>query len=197
MEEALEIVFRNIERSDYLVNLIQEKAGKLDQVYGHIIDGRVIMELPHKQHQTGNEYHVTIEMNVPGKRLVVSRSPGDNSRHEDPLPTINDAFAAMMRQLEEYERRQRGDVKTHDLPLQGKVSRLFPLQDYGFITMTDGREIYFHAHSVVKPDFENLEVGTPVRVVLAHDESPQGPQATTVEQIGDMQYVAETAPSTH
>ncbi len=189
MEEQVEIVFRNMERQDYLVQLIEEKIAKLEQFYSRIISALVVVELPHKNHQTGNEYRATIELNVPGKRLVTSRNPGSRRRHENPASTINDAFAAIARQLEEYGRQQRGDVKTHWAPLQGRINRIFPIEGYGFVLLTDGREIYFHQNAVVNPEFEDLEIGAPVRVVIANDESPIGPQATTVEAITEMQYV--------
>jgi cold shock CspA family protein len=62
------------------------------------------------------------------------------------------------------------------------------LQGFGFVELNNGNEVYFHRNSVIGKGFEPLEVGTPVRVVLAYDESPEGPQATTVEQIGEMEY---------
>lgn len=193
MEEQVDIVFRNMDRQDYLVRIIEEKIAKLDQFYNHIISGTVIVEQPHKNHETGNSYHVTVEINVPGKRIVSSRDPGPRNRHTDPAATINDAFAAIARQLEDYGRQQRGDVKTHWEPLQGRVAKIFPIEGYGFITLTDGRDIYFHRNAVVSPKFEDLETGTPVRIVIAHGESPVGPQATTVEAITEMQYVEEPA----
>jgi cold shock CspA family protein len=42
----------------------------------------------------------------------------------------------------------------------------------------DGREIYFHSHSVLPPGFSSPTVGTEVR--FAEEEGVKGPQASTV-----------------
>lgn len=190
MDTPLQIVFDGMESSGDIRAQIEDKAAGLERFYDHIIAGRVIVRRINRRHQTGPIYGLTIEINVPGKKLVVSRDPGDRERHEVYVaPLINDAFHAMTRQLEDYGRKQRGDVKAHDVPLQGRVSNLFPDEGYGFITLADGREIYFHKNSVVAPAFDDLEKETPVRVVIDREESPIGPQATTVQAIGEMRYV--------
>lgn len=190
MDTPMQIVFDGLEPSDAITDLILTKTGKLEQYYGHIIDARAIVKKINKRHRQGPVFDLTLEVNVPGQKLVVSRNPGDYNRHDQHLaPLINDSFAAMTRQLEEYSAKQRSDVKTHDMPLQGKIINLFPEQDYGFISMTDGQEVYFHKNAVINTDFEELETGMPVRLVVAPYESPAGLQASTVEAIGSMQYI--------
>lgn len=193
MEEPLQIVFQGLDTSETFKAQIEEKSKKLERFYHHIIDAQVIVSKDDdKPHVKGNQYHVTIEVNVPGKRLVVKKSPGRRFLGLDDLqPALNDAFRAMFRRLEEYGRKQRGDVKQHDMPPEGRVNRLFPEAGYGFITMTDGREVYFHENSVIGKGFEALEEGDPVRAVVDIEESPKGPQASTVERISEMKYVAD------
>lgn len=189
MDKPLEITFRNLDRSESLITAIRERFAHLERFYHHIIGMHIKVEMPHKHHRQGNHYDVTIEVVVPGQRLVVSHASDKRIRHEDPLATINDAFAAVTRKLEDYARKQRGDAKHHEIPLVGRVSLMFP--DYGFIVLADGREIYFHKNSVVYPNFEQLQPNTPVRIVLAEDESPQGPQASTVEAVHGTQLIDE------
>lgn len=86
------------------------------------------------------------------------------------------------RQLEDYVRRQRGDVKSHARTPHGKVSKLLPSEDYGFLTTPDGREIYFHRNSVLNEAFDKLEIGT--EVSFAEEEGNRGPQASTVKLAG-------------
>lgn len=124
---------------------------------------------------------------MPGKRLVASHSSDRRIRHEAPLPTINDAFRAITSQLENCARKQRGDIKHHEVLPQGRIVRMFP--DYGFIELADGREVYFHKNSIVRSDFNRLEPGMAVRVVIAENENPEGPQASTVEAIHDMNVI--------
>ena len=85
---------------------------------------------------------------------------------------------AARRRLEDYARRQRGAVKSHEETHRARVSRLFPEAGYGFLETPDGREIYFHRHSVLHPGFDRLAVGTEVRFV--EEAGEKGPQASTV-----------------
>src|SRR3546814_10447321 len=77
-------------------------------------------------------------------------------------------------------------VQTCALPISphGVVSRLFPDQGYGFIRTPEEVEIYFNDLSVVNGGFKRLGTGSEVRSVLAPDDGPQGPQASTVKLIG-------------
>lgn len=188
MDVPLEIAFVNMDPSEFIEARVREKVDKLEKRFPRLVSCRVAVELPHRRHQKGNLYHVRIDMSVPGKELVVSRAPGDDMRHRDVYVAIEDAFQIADRQLSEFADQIRGDVKEHVGPLQGKIIRLFPTQDYGFIATTDGREIYFHRNSVVDGDFDDLERDQAVELVVANGESPIGPQASTVRAIRPMQY---------
>jgi cold shock CspA family protein len=59
---------------------------------------------------------------------------------------------------------------------------LFPEEGYGFLATPDGREIYFHRHSVLHPGFDRLAIGTEVRFV--EESGEKGPQASTVAIAG-------------
>ncbi|MFC7047816.1 HPF/RaiA family ribosome-associated protein [Emcibacter nanhaiensis] len=191
MEQPIQIVFDSLDASPAMEQQIKEKSTKLERFFRHMTDAKVIVSKNHKHHVKGNEFHVTIEVNVPGKKLVVSKAPGTHERHEELLPTLNDAFNAMARQLEEYARKLRGEIKHHEMPPQGRISKLLPEEGYGFISMTDGREIYFHRNSVIGEGFDALTEGCAVRVVVDSEESDQGPQASTVEATGELKFVDE------
>ena len=163
---------------------IREKVEKLETYYDHLTSCRVMVEAPERRHHKGNLYHVRVELGVPGKELVVSRHPKDKHAHEDVYVAIRDSFDAARRQLEDHARKQAGEIKFHEVPLHGKVMRLFPYEGYGFIAASDGCEIYFHRNSVVREGFDRLNVGDEVRLVVADRESAEGPQASTVDPIG-------------
>jgi cold shock CspA family protein len=101
---------------------------------------------------------------------------------EDLYVAIRDAFDAARRRLEDYAGRQRGAVKSHEERHRARVSRLFPEEGYGFLATPDGREIYFHRHSVLHPGFDRLAIGTEVRFV--EESGEKGPQASTVAIAG-------------
>src|SRR3546814_4757513 len=53
---------------------------------------------------------------------------------------------------------------------------------YGFLETSDGRDVYFHSHSVLNDDFGRLRPGT--RVTFAEELGEKGPQASTVKLLG-------------
>lgn len=178
METPQEVAFRNVEPTDELKERLDREIGKLERFYDGIIGCHVVVDVPHRRKESGNLYHVRIRVTAPGEELVVSRDPGANEGHESLETAVDDAFGAMQRQLEEYSRRRRREVKHHEPQPGGRVSKLFPLLDYGFIETRDGGEVYFHRNSVVDGDFDDLEVGDRVR--FAAEEGVEGPQASTV-----------------
>lgn len=189
MQVPLEIAFVNMDPSEFVESRIRDKVAKLEKRFPRLISCRVAVEVPHRTpHHKGSQFNVRIDMSVPRKDLVISRAPGDIGRHRDVYLAIEDAFDAAERQLSGYAEQARGDVKVHTAALQGRVLRLFPEQDYGFIGTHDGREIYFHRNSVVDGGFDDLAPEQTVELVIAEGESPMGPQATTVRRIGEFQY---------
>jgi ribosome-associated translation inhibitor RaiA/cold shock CspA family protein len=187
MDLPLEIAFHNLDTSEPLEARIRERVAKMHRMFAHINSCRVVVEVPHRSPENPLEYHVRVETRVPERELVVSRDPGDRRAHFDPYIAVRDAFDAMERQLEQYSRKVRGDVKHHPAPLQGRVLRTF--HEHGFVGTNDGREIYFHRNAVLDGNFDDLETGTTVELALVHGESPMGPQATTVRPIRPMAYI--------
>ena len=143
MEIPLQITFRGIPHSDAVEAKIREKAVKLERFYSHIMSCRVAVEAEHQHHHQGNLYHIRIDITTPHKELVISREHYDKQAHEDIYVAIRDAFNAATRQLEDYSRVQRGDVKTHDQQNPWTKLRLLPEKDHGFIESGEGREVYF------------------------------------------------------
>jgi ribosomal subunit interface protein len=121
MDVPLQITFRGFSRSDALEDDIREHANKLEDYYDHIISCRVVVQNEHHSHHQGNLYRVSIDLSVPGKELAVSRDQHDKQQHEDAYVAVRDAFEAMRRQLEDFARRQRGQVKRHEPPIPPEV----------------------------------------------------------------------------
>jgi ribosomal subunit interface protein len=113
MQVPLEITFRGVPHSDAVETRIREKAAKLEQFCDHIISCRVAVEAEHHHQHQGNLYKVRIDLSVPHKHLVVSRDHHDRQAYEDVYVALRDAFDAAKRQLEEYVRIQRGEIKNH------------------------------------------------------------------------------------
>lgn len=108
MQIPLQITIRGIPHSEALESRIREKAEKLDEFFDHITSCRIVVGEPHKHQRQGKEFNVRIEIGVPGRELVATRD-----HDEDIYVALRDAFDAVKRQLEDYARQLRGDVKTH------------------------------------------------------------------------------------
>lgn len=109
MQVPPEITFRNLEPSDAVKARIQEEVGKLEEIFDRVITCRVMVEVPHQRHRSGNHYHVRIELSVPTQELVVSRDPADRRTRENLNASITHAFEEMQRQLRDYAERLRGN----------------------------------------------------------------------------------------
>jgi ribosomal subunit interface protein len=108
MQIPLQITVRGMEHSEALETHIRDKANKLEEFFDRIMSCRVIVEVPHKHQHQGKQFNVRIDIGVPGSEIVVTRDHA-----EDVYVALRDGFDAAKRQIEEYVRKMRGDVKTH------------------------------------------------------------------------------------
>lgn len=109
MQIPLQITIRDVEHSAALETHIREKAKKLEEFCSHITSCRVVVEEPHRHHHQGKQFGVRIDIGVPGREIVVN-----HDHDSDVYVALRDAFATAKRQVEEYARIHRGDVKTHE-----------------------------------------------------------------------------------
>ena len=184
MQVPLQVDFQNMDRSDAVEGRVRERVDKLEQFFPRITGCRVTVVAPHRHHRQGKLYAVRINVDVPGRNIVVNHAGPKNHAHEDVYVALRDAFDAAQRQMEDHSRKIRRKVKHHEQPTHGAVVRLFGYEGYGFVELPDGQEIYFHRNSVIDDGFDGLEVGHEVRLEIAEGESAQGPQATTVRPTG-------------
>ncbi len=132
MTLPLQVTFRNMKHSDEVEDWIREEVEKLETFYHRIIGCRVAIEVPHRHHKKGKPLHVRIDLTLPGKEIVVKREPvvlrrapvnGEaalasmrralQSLHGDLQLVIHDAFKSAARRVQDFARRQRGEVKSH------------------------------------------------------------------------------------
>jgi ribosomal subunit interface protein len=176
MRLPLQITARNFDLPETFREDIHKKAENLDKYYDQIMRCRIVVEVPHHHRREGALYNVRIDMTVPGTELVIKHEP-----NKDINVAIRDAFDAARRQLEDFARKQRDDVKHHEETPHARISALFLAKGYGFLTTLDGNEIYFHKNSVINYDFKHLKVGMEARFV--EEQGEKGPQASTVTVI--------------
>ena len=111
MQIPLQVTLKDMPQSEAVESRIRDKAEKLSRFYDRIMSCRVVVETPQRHQHQGKLYSVRIDLTVPGAELVANRA-----QDEDVYVAIRDAFIAITRQLEDFVRRQRGDVKTHAAP---------------------------------------------------------------------------------
>jgi ribosomal subunit interface protein len=155
---SIQVTFRDLPYSQTLENRIHEHAEKLREFFDQFIHCRVVLTISQNHKHQGKLYNVRINLAVPGKEIVVTRKQA-----QDIYVAIRDAFDALTRQVEDYFRRRRGEVKRHEIPLYGFIVRLFPEENYGFIKGQDGNEYYFSATNVASKTFHQLAVGDTVQ----------------------------------
>jgi ribosomal subunit interface protein len=182
MQKPLELTFRHMDPSPAMEDAIRERVDKLERFCGDIIGCSIVVEAPHKHHQQGNLFHLRIDVTVPGKEIVVKRSPDGHHAHEDPYVALRDAFDAVRRQLEDYSRERRGEVKHHEEAAHARVTELWPEMDYGRMLTPDGRDVYFHRNSIVNGSFDDLDIGTELR--FEEEAGDEGPQASSAYIVG-------------
>ncbi|HXQ12756.1 MAG TPA: HPF/RaiA family ribosome-associated protein [Caulobacteraceae bacterium] len=191
MQVPLKVTFEGgLEPNPALEARIEREARKLEQFGERITACHVALIGRSRHRHKGDLYQVRIHISLPGRAdVVVDRNPSADHAHEDPYVAVRDAFAAARRQLQDHERRFEGKVKAHEAPPLGRISQLFPEQDYGLIESADGQEFYFHRNAVVAGDFEGLSPGDEVRFAES-EGGDKGPTASSVHKIGKSHIVA-------
>ncbi len=135
MTLPLQVTFRNMKHSAEVEDWIRAEANKLETFYHRIIGCRVAIEVPHRHHKKGKPLHIRIDLTLPGKEIVIKREPVANHRtpvngeaaassqalaklrHADLQLVIHDAFKSAGRRVQDFARRQRGEVKKHQAVL--------------------------------------------------------------------------------
>ena len=185
MQEPLQISFHNMDSSEALERRVREHWAKLERHYERITSARIVIEAPHKQPHKST-LGISISIGVPGRDIVVKREQRLHESDDNAAWVINEAFHAAERQLEDYTQKLRGDVKAQHGAERAyaRIVHLYPAQDYGFIETRERLNVYFHRDVVRDAAFEDLQVGSEVLYMLAPDEGPMGPMASSVWTLG-------------
>ncbi len=113
MQIPIELSFRGMESSPAIAAEVRERAAKLERFFPRITSCRVIVEAAHHRHVKGTVYHVRVDITVPGREIVAEREPEPQRFQEDVYVAIRDAFDEARRELQDYARVRRGEVKAH------------------------------------------------------------------------------------
>ena len=132
-----QVTFHGLQVSEAVEAEVRERVAWLERFYGRLVRCHVLIEVPHRHHRGGRHFRIRIDMTVPGGDvIVVSHEPslhatlkdeaGGQHRKGDEIESVHryvrvavrEAFDVARRRLEDVVREQRGDVKTHEPPVE-------------------------------------------------------------------------------
>ena len=114
MQTPVQVTFRDMPVSDAVEAKCWKEAAKLERYFDRIVGCYVTIAESHRRHRQGNLFEVRIALSVPGQQLIVNREPAEHTRDEDIEVAIREGFDRMQRQLQDYTRKMRGQVKQHE-----------------------------------------------------------------------------------
>ena len=199
MNLPISITFRGIPPSEWIEADIYKRAANLDAYCRDIMSCRVVVDIPHRHHEEGNRFRLRIDLTVPGEEIAVNHESNLHAAKQDLDErewvkqfdvegmrkdlrlVMREAFDVARRRLQDYARRRRRAVKTHEESPHGRVVKWIPEEQFGAIEAADGHEVYFHRNSVLGNGLKRLRVGA--NVVFVEERGEKGPQASTVKVV--------------
>lgn len=101
MKPNADVVYRDLDSSPALNDIIDKKLAKLSRYSNAILHSRVVLDSPHKHKHKGKMYRATIELDVKGAPVAVTQD--DPSVHI----AVREAFSAAERKLKQHTQRLR------------------------------------------------------------------------------------------
>ncbi len=112
MQQSSEIRFRHVTRSPNLLKIIQKYVDRLELFFPRIVGCQVLVEAPHHHQKKGFPYHVRVDIQLPGKEIVVDPHPKTGGRETDIYVAVSDSFNAATRKLLNYVKKRRDTPKS-------------------------------------------------------------------------------------
>jgi ribosomal subunit interface protein len=107
---TIQMTFRDFPPTDAIRSHVEKHAAKLLERVDNVVSAHVTLSMPHRHHQHGNAFHVTINVVLPGDEILVC-ARDEAEGHVDLYVAINDAFDDAARQMREHARIRRADAR--------------------------------------------------------------------------------------
>ena len=101
MKSAVDVLYRDLESSPALNEIISKKLEKLNRYSDQIIHSRVVLDTPHNHKHKGKQFRASIEIDIKGHPIAVAQ---DN---ESIHIAVRDAFVTAERKVKQIAARQR------------------------------------------------------------------------------------------
>lgn len=126
MTFPIQVAFHGLDHSSALEQKVRLAVDGLTKFTDSIQKCRVAIEMPHRHHQHGNSYSVTIQVGVPGKTIVVTEESKAGDAYLSVEQALHGAVESCARALEEWARIRRHEVKQHN----AKQKRREPAEEF-------------------------------------------------------------------
>jgi ribosomal subunit interface protein len=107
MKPAVDVIYRDLDASAALNEVISKKLEKLFRFSDQIIHSRVTLDTPHNHKHKGKQYRASIELDLKGHPIAVTQD--DESIHV----AVRDAFISAERKLKQLAEKQRSVRQAH------------------------------------------------------------------------------------
>jgi ribosomal subunit interface protein len=101
MKPAVDVLYRDLDFSPALNEVISKKIDKLNRYSDQIIHSRVVLDIPHNHKHKGKQFRASIEIDLKGHPIAVTQ---DN---ESIHLAVRDAFNSAERKIKQITARQR------------------------------------------------------------------------------------------
>lgn len=101
MKSAVDVVYRDLDSSAALNDIITKKLEKLSRYTDQIIHSRVVLDAPHQHKHKGKQYRASIELDIKGHPVAITQD--DESIHV----AVRDAFSSAERKVKQLAARHR------------------------------------------------------------------------------------------
>lgn len=120
MSLPVTVVFKDVSPSPALRIHIERHAEHLARIASRLHACQVTLRRKEGRHRKGNRYLVHVRVTLPGGEFEAGHAMELDHSHEDAYVAVRDAFDALRRQLEDFIRIRRADVKTH-APMSAEI----------------------------------------------------------------------------
>lgn len=171
----LQVEGRHVEiRKSWQSKIDVEKDRLIRHHAGMVLNLRVAIEAT-ANHKEGG-YEVRLIAAVPDGTVVVKR------KGEKVNPLLVKAFDNLGLQLKEMQRKkqqhQKGVEPEKAIHNSGTIKTVSPVESFGFIMVTGGKEFYFHENALKDVAIDNLNIGD--EVTFGESIGDKGPCASWV-----------------
>lgn len=115
MQVPLTVSFHGLQVSEAIRSACWQEAEKLERYFDRIVSCHVTVSRSHRR-RNGDPFDLRVRLCVPGTELVVDRQAPEHDRAAEPALLVRETFDELRRQLQDYARKLRGEVKHHDAP---------------------------------------------------------------------------------